>query len=161
MTEVKRSSQSLGIITLVVAILAFVLAIIPCLGLVAIVPGIIAIVLPLIGLPQAKREDSPRGMMVSGLIIAIVATIISLTQITVVTQLGPSINKLENIEDLPEEIERIVEEITDSFTGEFDGSDFSIRVEDGDNTVVIDGTVNGSNSDAMDALEELEGDTAK
>ncbi len=46
MEETKNNSgQNLGIAALITAIITFVLAVIPCVGLIAIIPGIIAIVL--------------------------------------------------------------------------------------------------------------------
>jgi len=148
--EVKKNSQGLGIIALVAAILAFVMAIIPCVGVIAVVPGIIAIVLPLIGLPQANRDNSPRGMLVSGLVIGIIATFISLTQIMVVTKLA------EHSGDWPNQIEDLINDIEDKITAEFGDTDFSIRVENGDETVVIDGTVNTNNDRVIEQLEKLE-----
>ncbi len=149
--EVKKNSQGLGIISLVAAILAFVMAVIPCVGVIAVVPGIIAIVLPLIGLPQANREDSPRGMLISGLVIGIVATFISLSQILVITKVA------ENSGNWPNQIEDLIDEIEDKITTEFNDTDFSIRVESGDETVVIDGKVNSNNDKVLEKLEELEG----
>ncbi len=152
MTEkVKKNSQGLGIISLVAAILAFVMAVIPCVGVIAVVPGIIAIVLPLIGLPQANCEDSPRGMLISGLVIGIVATFISLSQILVITKVA------ENSGNWPNQIEDLIDEIEDKITTEFNDTDFSIRVESGDETVVIDGKVNSNNDKVLEKLEELEG----
>ena len=44
MEEVKNNTgQNLGIAALITAIITFVLAVIPCVGLIAIIPGIIAI----------------------------------------------------------------------------------------------------------------------
>ena len=45
----KNSGQTLGIAALITAIITFVIAVIPCIGLVAIIPGIIAIVLASVG----------------------------------------------------------------------------------------------------------------
>ena len=149
--EVKKSPQGMGIISLVAAILAFVMAVIPCVGVIAIVPGIIAVVLPLIGLPQANREDAPRGMLISGLVIGIIATFISLTQITVITKVA------EHSDNWPNQIEDFINDLEDKITTEFDDTDFSIRVESGDEKVVIDGTVNTNNDKVLEKLEELEG----
>ena len=53
------SGQNLGIAALITAIITFVLAVIPCVGLIAIIPGIIAIVLASVGLSQAARIIPP------------------------------------------------------------------------------------------------------
>ena len=58
MEEVKNNSgQNLGIAALITAIITFVLAVIPCVGIIAIIPGIIAIVLASVGLSQASRNQ--------------------------------------------------------------------------------------------------------
>ena len=51
MEEVRNNSgQNLGVAALITAIITFVLAVIPCVGLIAIIPGIIALVLAFVGL---------------------------------------------------------------------------------------------------------------
>ena len=135
---------------MVSAVLAFVLAIIPCVGVIAVAPGVIAIVLSLIGLSRGDRDDSPQGMIISGLVIGIVATFISLVQIVVVAK------AVEHSEDWPSQIEDLIENFEDRITAEFGDSDFSIRIESGEESVVIDGTINVGNDKAIEQLEELE-----
>ena len=54
MEEVEnKTAQNLGIGALITAIITFVLAVIPCVGLIAIIPGIIALVLSIVGLSHA------------------------------------------------------------------------------------------------------------
>ena len=80
MEEVKNNTgQNLGIAALITAIITFVLAVIPCVGLIAIIPGIIAIILASVGLSQASKNNSPRGVMVASLIIGIIASMISIS----------------------------------------------------------------------------------
>ena len=55
MEEEKNGKQSgVGVGALVTAIIAFLLAVIPCLGLVAVIPAVIAIVLAIIGLSRPQ-----------------------------------------------------------------------------------------------------------
>ena len=55
MEEEKSSKQSgVGVGTLVTAIIAFLLAVVPCLGLIAVIPAVIAIVLAIVGLSRTK-----------------------------------------------------------------------------------------------------------
>lgn len=151
MTEkVRKNLEGLGIVAMVSAVLAFVLAIIPCVGVIAVAPGVIAIVLSLIGLSRADRDDSPQGMIISGLVIGIVATFISLVQIVVIAK------AVEHSEDWPSQIEDLIENFEDRITAEFGDSDFSIKIESGEESVVIDGTVNVVNDKAIEQLEELE-----
>ena len=57
MEDFKQSTgQNLGIAALITAIITFMLAVIPCVGILAIIPGIIAIVLASVGLSQAVPE---------------------------------------------------------------------------------------------------------
>ena len=86
--ERKPGGQNLGVAALITAIITFVFAVIPCVGLMAVIPGIIAIVLASVGLSQAARNNSPRGILVAGLIIGIVATIISISQIFVAGEIA-------------------------------------------------------------------------
>ena len=84
MEEVKTNSgQTMGIAALITAIITFVFAVIPCIGIIAIIPGIIAIILASVGLSQASRNNSPKGVLIAGLVIGIVAALISLSQVFV------------------------------------------------------------------------------
>ena len=83
-----KTGSNLGIAALITAIITFVLAVIPCVGLIAIIPGIIAIVLASVGLSQAARNSSPRGVLVAGLIIAIIASLISVSQVFVASKIA-------------------------------------------------------------------------
>ncbi len=87
------AGQNLGIAALITAIVTFVLSVIPCVGIIAIVPGIIAVVLASIGLSQASRNDSPRGVLVAALIIGVVATMIAFSQIFVAGKIGEKFEK--------------------------------------------------------------------
>jgi len=91
MEDVKNNTgQNMGIAALITAIIAFVIAVIPCVGLIAIIPGIIAIVLASVGLSQAARNNAPRGVLFAGLIIAIIASMISFSQVFVAGKFAKS-----------------------------------------------------------------------
>ncbi len=67
----KNTGSNLGIAALITAIITFVLAVIPCVGIIAIIPGIIAIVLASVGLSQASRKRIRREAFYSpGLLLA-------------------------------------------------------------------------------------------
>ncbi|MBO7522726.1 MAG: hypothetical protein J6T30_02610 [Bacteroidales bacterium] len=169
MTETKKSSNSMGLVAFIIAIVAFVMAIIPCVGIIAIIPCIIAIVIAAIGLPQANRTDSPRGMLISGLIIGIVALFISMTQIFIITKL------VENSDNLGEGLEEIFEDLGLRM------NDGVISISDDEDTIVVgidsegkpvvqitgeDGSVvisgRASSDKMMETLEELEaGDSSE
>lgn len=143
MAETKKGSSSMGIIAFIIAIVAFVMSIIPCVGIIAIVPCIIAIVLAAVGLPQANRNESPRGMLVSGLIIGIVALFISMSQIFVITKI------VEHSDDLGAGIEEFLEDLGI----DLDLESGAIRIEDDEDTVVI-----GVDSDGQPLLQITDGD---
>ena len=98
----RPAGQNLGIAALITAIVTFVLAVIPCVGLIAIIPAIIAIVLSAVGLSQASRSDAPKGVIVAALVIGIVAFMISVSQIFVAGKIGDKFvkewgGKIENV----------------------------------------------------------------
>ena len=143
--EKKNSGQTLGIAALITAIITFVIAVIPCVGLVAIIPGIIAIVLASVGLSQASRNDSPRGVLIAGLVIGIVASAISLSQYLVAGKLA---------DKWPKNLENIVEQVQNNVVKELEDASVSIKVENGDEKVEIN--VDQGKKDKEQTLEELE-----
>lgn len=153
MEEEKKNQQSgVGVGALVTAIIAFLLAVVPCLGLIAIIPAVIAIVLAIIGL---SRPNNVQGMLVGGLVVAIVALMISLSQSFVI---GKIANKSGN---WGKEIEKVVKDVTDDLENEFGDKHVTIKVNNGDESVEIKAST--GNEDLQNKLEELEGtsDTAK
>jgi len=141
----KNSGQTLGVAALITAIITFVIAVIPCIGLVAIIPGIIAIVLASVGLSQANRADSPRGVAIAGLVIAIVASIMSLSQYMVIGKFA---------DKFPDQIEEIVRDVQKNVVEEIEDASVSIKVENGDEVVEIN--VDQNKNDKVKTLEELE-----
>ncbi|HLP73917.1 MAG TPA: hypothetical protein VK155_13510 [Bacteroidales bacterium] len=153
MEDVRNNSgQNLGIAALVVAIITFVLAVIPCVGLIAIIPGIIAIVLASVSLSQASRNNSPKGINIAGLVIAVIATMISFSQIFVAGRIADKAGKW------PGNIEEIINDVQKNVIKELDDNDVNIKVES--NGEVIE--INAHKKDQVKVLEGLEGaDTVK
>jgi len=150
MEEVRNNSgQNLGIAALITAIITFVLAVIPCVGLIAIIPGIIAIILGSVGLSQAGRNNSPRGVPLAGLIIAIIASMISFSQIFVAGRLVGRGHKW------PTNIENFVNDVQDNVVKELEDANVSIKVESDGNKVEIN--ANSDKKDRENKLEDLEG----
>ena len=143
-----KSGQNLGIAALITAIITFVLAVIPCVGFIAIIPGIIAIVLASVGLSQATRADSPRGVLIAGLVIAIIASMISFSQIFLAGKI------LDKADKWPNKIEEIVDEVRDDVIKDLENANINIKIENGEEKVEI---TTGSNKEAKEkTLEELE-----
>ena len=158
MEEVKNNTgQNLGIAALITAIITFVVAVIPCMGLIAIIPGIIAIVLASVGLSQAARINSPRGVLLAGLIIAIIASLIAVSQVFVVGKIVQKANKADN---WPHGIKNIINDINDNVSRELKDAKISIKVESNGDKVEV--TTSPDKKDREQKLEELEvGNTQK
>jgi len=151
MEEVRNNSgQTMGIAALVTAIITFVLAVIPCVGLVAIIPGIISIVLASVGLSQAARNNAPRGILVAGLIIGIIASMISLSQIFVGAKIAKSAGKW------PSDLQNIINDVQDNVIKEIEDANVNIKVESNGDTIEIKASSPGKKAKEQ-KLEDLEG----
>ena len=150
MEEVKNNSgQNLGIAALITAIITFVLSVIPCVGLIAIIPGIIAIILASVGLSQAARNNSPKGVLLAGLIIAIIASLISVSQVFVAGKIAKKADKW------PGEIQNIINDVQDNVIKDLEDANISIKVESNGEKVEINTSSN--KKDLEQKLEDLEG----
>lgn len=153
MEEVKSSKQTgVGIGALVTAIIAFLIAVVPCLGLIAVIPAVIAIVLAIVGL---SRPNSNQGMLVGGLVVGIIALMISVSQSFV---LGKIADKSGNWST---DIEKVIRDVTNDLEKEFGDNEVTIKINSNDETVEI--KASAKKGDLQDRLEELEGkvDTLK
>lgn len=148
-----KTGQNLGIAALITAIVTFVLAVIPCVGLIAIIPGIIAIILASVGLSQAANTDKPRGILIAGLIIAIIASMISVSQVFVAGKL------MQKADRWPNEIQNIINDVQENVIRDLEDANISIKVESNGEKVEINTGVN--KKDFEQTLEDLEGDTLK
>lgn len=141
----------MGIAALVTAIITFVLAVIPCVGLIAIIPGIISIILAAVGLSQAARSDAPRGLLIAGLIIGIIASMISLSQIFVGAKIAKSAG------DWPSELHNIINDVQENVISEIEDANVSIKVESNGDTIEIKAKSSGNSKENEQKLEDLEG----
>lgn len=144
----KPAGQTLGIAALITAIITFVMAVIPCIGIIAIIPGIIAIVLAGVGLSHAAQENAPRGVLVAGLIIGIIASLIAFSQIFVVGKIT------EKADKWPREFQNIMEDVQKNVIKDLEDANISIKVQNGDEKVEI--TTNIDKKDREQTLEDLE-----
>ncbi len=145
----RTAGQNLGIAALITAIVTFVLAVIPCVGLIAIIPGIIAIVLASVGLSQASRSGSPRGVLVAGLVIAVVASIISLSQVFVAGKIADKAKK-----SFGSDIENVIKDVQKDVLKDLEDANVSIKVKTDSATVEIN--ANSGNGARIEVLEKLE-----
>jgi phosphate/sulfate permease len=149
MEEVKSSSaQNLGIAALITGIITFVFAVIPCIGIVAVIPGIITIVLASVGMSQATRNNSPRGVLIASLIIGIIAVLISFSQIFIVGRIASNKN------GWPEDIRSAIEEAKRDVMKDVEDNNVSIKIESNGQKVEIN--AKAGKDDKMKQLEDLE-----
>jgi len=150
--ELKTQGSGLAIGALVTGILAFLLAVVPCVGIIAIVPAIIAIILAIVGL---SRSTNNQGMLVGGLVVGIIALMISVSQSFIISKVA------DKSGDWATDIEQAVKEIGDDIEKEFGDNEVTIRVDTGDESVEIKATT--KRNDLESKLDELEGgkDTVK
>lgn len=149
-----NSAQNLGIAALITGIITFVLAVIPCIGIIAIIPGIITIILASVGLSQASRSDSPKGVIISGLVIGIVAVLIAFSQIFVGARLASHSGKW------PSDIRNAVEDIRSDVLKDLEDNNVNIKIESNGDTVEIR-AVKEKNNDRVKELEDLESENNK
>lgn len=150
MEDIKNNNgQNLGIAALITAIVTFVLAVIPCVGLIAVIPGIIAIILASVGLSQASRTNSPKGILVAGLIIGIIASMISVSQVFVAGKIARHADKW------PNEIQNIFKDVREDVLKDLEDANVSIKIESNGEKVEINAST--KKSDKEQKLEELEG----
>jgi hypothetical protein len=148
-----NAGQNLGIAAVIIGIISFILAIIPCLGMFAIIPGIVAIILGAIGLSQAVRGYSQTGLPIAGLIVALIACLISVSQVFIT---GELINK-----GLESGYKYGLKNRIDEIVSELENEGFSIRINKDGNRINIDeNTVEIEIDEKMqERLEALEGVT--
>jgi hypothetical protein len=148
-----NTGHNLGIAALITAIITFVLAVIPCVGLIAIIPGIIAIILASVGLSQASRTNAQRGLPLAGLIIGIIASLISVSQIFVAGKLASTAGKW------PKEIQNVINDVQENVIKDLEDNNVSIKVESNGNKVEIN--TDSGKKDREQKLEDLEGTTTQ
>lgn len=154
MEEVKSNSgHNLGIAALITGIVTFVFAIIPCVGVFAIIPGIITIILASVGLSQASRQNSPKGILIAGLIIGIVALMISFGWIFVA---GKVFEKAHRSGRWPADIESVIEDVKTNVMKDLKDANVSIKIESNGDTVVINANTSIKKNNREKELENLE-----
>lgn len=146
----RNSGHGLGVAALVLGILSFVVAFIPCIGFFALFTALIAIVLGAIGLSQASKDNSPKGLMLAGLIIGVIALFISIAQVVLLAGLSDKAGFFE------EKFEEVIDEFGKDVLDEFEDGSFSIIINDGEDKIEIKSSVKKELRDRLDELEDLE-----
>lgn len=150
--ETNKQGTGLGVGALVTAIIAFLLAVVPCVGMVALLPAVIALVLAIVGLSRSRNNQ---GILIGGLAVAVIALMISVSQIVVISKVA------NHTDNWAGEIEKVIQDVTEDIEREFGDNEVTIRVDSGEETVEIKATTR--KNELENKLDELEGkvDTVK
>ncbi len=107
-----NTGQGLGIAGLVLGIISIPLAILGCTMFIALLFGGVGIVLSAIGISQANQSNQARGLPLSGLVVSIIGTSIALLWFLFIGSFFQGvfdndkwINKIENLENIADDIE--------------------------------------------------------
>ena len=137
MEEQKSTAgQGFGIAGLILGIIAFVFAFIPCFGWVALIPGVIAIALSIVALSQANKANGAKGLIIAALVVSIFGTSVAILQgfifAGVVSEGAHWKNRLEQVideeigedlddafEDVEEELEKALEDLEEGLDDTF------------------------------------------
>ncbi len=125
MEEQKSTAgQGFGIAGLILGIIAFVFAFIPCFGWVALIPGTIAIALSIVALSQANKANGAKGLIIAALVVSIFGTSVAVLQgfifAGVLSEGSHWKNRLERVideeigDDLDETFKDVEEELEDA-----------------------------------------------
>ena len=139
------AGQGFGIASLILGILALLIAFIPCIGIFALIPGIIAIVLAIVGLSQASSANGSKGVIISGLIISILGTTLAAIWLVLFSASGLFFEKFGREFANDERIESIIEEFVGEFEDEY-GKDIDEAMDETDENL----------ENTLDALEKGE-----
>ncbi len=166
MEEQKSTAgQGFGIAALILGIIAFIFAFIPCFGWVALIPGVIAIALSIVALSQANKANGAKGLIIAALVVSIFGTSVAILQgfifAGVLSEGSHWKNRLERVideeigEDLDEAFEVVEKELEDALEELEEGLDDAfkdIEKDTGDQKTPAD-------RELEEAFEELEDTT--
>ena len=84
----------MGIATLVLGIVSFILGFIPFCGIIALIPAIIGIVLGIVDLVKRSKEGTPKGVSIAGIILSAFAVIFIIFWVIVIGIIGATTNDI-------------------------------------------------------------------
>lgn len=83
-----NAGLSWGMVSLIFGITAFLLSIIPCVGVFALLLDVPALIFAFVGLSKAKQNNSPKGLPIAGLILGIIAAIFIMVNMFLLLGIG-------------------------------------------------------------------------
>ena len=117
------NGQALGIAGLILGIIAFPVAFIPCIGIFALIPGVLGIILSIIAYSQANRVDAAKGLIIAALVISIIVTCVASIWVLFLSTAANEGNRYIH------KFEKFSKEFEEGFEDEFDES-FDTTLED-------------------------------
>ena len=126
--EKTTAGQGFGIASLILGILALLIAFIPCIGFLALIPGIVAIVLAIVGLSQASQANGAKGVIIAGLVVSIIGTVVAAAWLILFSAGGLFFNEVAK-EPVKSQIENIMNEFNSGFKNEY-GKEVDKAVDD-------------------------------
>ena len=148
------AGQGFGIASLILGILALLIAFIPCIGLFALIPGVVAIVLAIVGLSQANSANGQKGVIIAGLVISIVGTVLAATWLIFISTSDAILKELGDQPEFKQIIEEVVGDISDEIDEAIEESSESIDTEG-----MEDKLKELEKGEAVEEIEEIEPDT--
>lgn len=127
--EKTTAGQGFGVASLILGILALLIALIPCIGLFALIPGIVAIVLAIVGLSQASKANGAKGIIIAGLVVSILGTTIAAVWLMFLSAGGAIFNEIKDNPDFEGVFEEIIEDISREIK---DAKTFEVTIDSGD-----------------------------
>lgn len=143
--KTRNSGQGLGVAALILGIISFIVALIPCVGILAVFTAIVSVVLGAIGLSQANRNDSPKGLAIGGLILGVVALLVAVLWLAF----------FANVADRAPYFEEKFEDVIKDLEDEFEDGNFSITIQDGEDKIEINSSIKKELRDELYELEDL------
>ncbi len=143
-----NAGQGFGIAGLILGIIAFLIAFIPCIGVMALVPGALAVTFSIIGLVQANRNNGSRDLIIAALIVSIIGTLIAgawalffstlkdFNKQEFETRIEETIGDEEEFKEIGRELEKALEElegvdsISQRWDKDMDEEDFNMLLEE-------------------------------
>ena len=148
--EKTTAGQGFGIASLILGIVALLIALIPCIGLFALIPGIVAIILAIVGLSQASKANGAKGVIIAGLVISILGTTLATVWLMFFSAGGALLNEIKDNPEIEGIFEEIIEDISDEIK---DSKTIEITIES-DDTEDLEKTL--EDLEKGEALEESE-----
>lgn len=112
----QNTGQGFGIAGLIVGILAFIFALIPCTSILAIMLGVLALVFSFLGYNQAKKSNASKGLIIAALVVSLVASLAGISRYFIFqgikNKVGIEIEKNEWAKDFDDAIDQLNEDGT-------------------------------------------------